>query len=183
VTYLDWLDTPAHIALPDPVFLTATEAPPNLLRLKPGERVRWASLERRRTVLRVGYRKIATDYLEEAGNLLCWDGGECWPTLQHLQKFGVNLNDLSFTLARGLARKNKLGGPDRGIWVVEAGPGPETFEVGPVRNVRLGTYYQPCGSGEDYTDGGLEHPRVVVLVSTEEGEVISGDLVRVGGGK
>jgi hypothetical protein len=89
----------------------------------------------------------------------------------------VNVKKLIHALAWSMCQRDRCGGPERGIWV-NYGGSDESLAVRGTRNVRLGTYYPPSGNGEDYEDGGLSSASVVVLISTDCGEVISGDYER-----
>lgn len=175
-----------------PIFLTAAEVPPNVLRLQPGEQVR---VLRVRRVVRVGYRLSAKDFLPEAKRLLNTPASHA-ARLTLCVTVGVeNIHGLTYAVARALAAKAGLGGPDRGIHVREDtganaldvvypgaayGIGEVTY-VESTRRVILGRYYPPSGGGEDYEEGGLAKPRTIVLVSLlGGGEVLSGDLERTG---
>ena len=167
-------------------FLTAAEVPENLLRLKPGDKLQWHTPRR---VIRVGYRKSAQDYMDEAKKRLNSPASR-----SALLTLTINLGlppaglDLQHPVARALAAKDGLGGPERGIWVqprIAPEGEPEPLDLAPITVkstycVRLGTYYPPGGSGEDYEDGGLSSPRTVVLVVSTCGTTfISGDLRRI----
>jgi hypothetical protein len=168
------------------VFLPAEEVPPNLLRLKPGDVLRWARDVR--TVTKVGYRKTAADYLDEARRRLNEDpnGRRAALSLRAVifgsaSTFDPAPKDLDWWLARRLAAFDRLGGPERGVHVNERSYGmyrstPVTVQS--TRIVRVGRYYPPFGGGEDYEDGGLAEARSVVLVRCDLGEVLSGDLQR-----
>lgn len=160
-----------------PLFLTAAEVPPNLLRLKAGDRVRWADGATPRRVVRVGYRKSACDYLPDADRAL--RDADAWAAARRLLALGMRDRDLRYALARGLAQRDRLGGPERGLHVRDATWLDREMTVTATRVVRLGTYYPPSGGGEDHEDGGLADARSVVLVSVGCAEVVSGDLVRV----
>jgi len=168
-------------------FLTAEQAPANLLRLQPGEVLRWKSSVR--LVERVGYRKSIPDYLDEARAALRTPEGLRAVSLLYGLIYGSpllmqepRLSRLDWFLARKLAFANGFGGRERGL-LVRTSPYSVDYSATPVRVVstrvvRLGTYYGPSGSGEDAESGGLGKPRSVVLVLADIGEVISGDLVR-----
>lgn len=160
-----------------PDFLAASDVPENLLRLRRGDAVRFREGAPRRRVHRVGYRKSAMAYLPEAEALLSWDGGELHQAEQLLRAHGVKHDSLRYVLARGLAARAKLGGPERGVHVLPC-PDPGVMEVISTRRARLGTYYPPSGRGEDYEDGGLSGVRALVVVETYDGEFVSGDLER-----
>jgi hypothetical protein len=169
-------------------FLIAPEVPPNLLRLRVGDVLRWVGSVR--LVTGVGYRKTAADYLDEARHRLNVDKNARQAALLlravihgSASTFDPTPRDLDWWLARRLAAADRLGGPERGLHVVES-PYLLDYRDTPVkvldtRVVRLGTYYPPSGGGDDYESGGLSGPRSVVLVSSDIGEVISGDLARV----
>lgn len=168
-------------------FLTAQEVPQNLLRLKRGDVLRWTRPPR--VVERVGYRKTAADFLDDAESLLRGEEGRAAVLALRRALYGPSASrfdpapkDLDWYVARRLAARDRLGGPERGLvvrdpaYLVDYADTP--VEVHGTRVVRLGVYYPPSGGGEDYEDGGLEHPRSVVLVLSDIGEVISGDLRR-----
>lgn len=175
---------------PPDTFLTAADVPPNLLKLKRGTALRWK--RRARTVVRVGYRKTADDYVDEAKEMLRSVAGQ--KVIDGLQfflegdRFGraSMLPELDNWIARRLVERDKFGGPDRGILVRDA-PGLDLADsalvVYSTRVVRLGTYYPPSRGRDpdDYEDGGLAEPRSVILVRTDYGEVISGDLCTCAG--
>jgi hypothetical protein len=179
-------------------FLTAADVPPNLLRLKPGD---WVEVLRRRTVVRVGYRLRADEVRSEAEAPLN-AGGEAWELRRAFCRWlrpadptafltAKEFADLSWLVARRMVSARRFGGPDRGAVVEEHPPSlverggatypPEVAQVHSTRVVRLGKRYGPCGSGDDYEDGGLESPRSVVLVRLSYAwcpERFSGDVRR-----
>ena len=182
------MSSPRFITDPERTsFLTASDVPANLLRLKVGDVLRWVG--EARTVERVGYRKTAADYLDEAMRRLKEDpnGRRAALLLRALifgsaSTFDPAPRELDWYLARRLASADRLGGPDRGI-LMNTTPYALDYSATPVvvlgtRTVRLGRYFPPIGGGEDYEDGGLANVRSVVLVQSGIGEVISGDLVR-----
>lgn len=95
--------------------------------------------------------------------------------------------DLIQALARGLAHRAGLGGPERGVWVEpipEDKAGRIGVVVGAPRQVRVGRYYPPRGAGEDYENGGLTGARTVTVWDVRLGDggvwkMLAGDLVRV----
>lgn len=185
------------IAEPHYTFLTAGEVPPNLLRLQPGERVR---ILRPRSVLKVGYRKSAADFvhaeavsaisgvraeilaLERALLRAAYPSETAAASIWYPQsRLHLEYDKLQWVIARALARREHLGGPERGIHMATWDQHPAELSVESTRTVQLGTYYPPSGSGEDFDSGGLSDRRSVVLVRLGPVgvEVLSGDLERV----
>lgn len=165
------------------VFLTAPEVPPNLLRLKPGDVIVPTS-EHVRQVVRVGYRLHAREIKGEATALLNTPEGR--RLALDMQTMCGACVELEGVVARALVQARRFGGPERGI-VADVRALCGAAVVRGTRCVQLGTYYPggggwshgPDGSEYDYDNGGLSHPRTVVLVRTYEyGEVISGDFRR-----
>ncbi len=174
------------------VFLTAKDAPPNLLRLRLGDVLRWTRTPR--TVVRVGYRLRAVDFIDEARRLLDTDAGETirkgFDRLAGNRPAGAfwtatPTHGLDWTLARVLVDRAGFGGPDRGLVLNESYYAEmdevrtEPITVSSVRSVRIGRRYLASGDDDDYESGGLADARTVVLVRCWMGEVISGDLARV----
>lgn len=164
-------------------FLTAADVPANLLRVRPGERIR---LTTPRCVRRVGYRLSATDFREEADRLMKDSEVSHNLIIAYRALTGVtpNWKKIRQLIAYDLARKAGLGGPERGI-VVEPLVLTCALIVDSVRQVRLGSYYPPSNpTRRDYYDdepepGGLANPKTVVLLTTAHLELISGDCTRV----
>lgn len=169
VDFVD-LDVAASTFLADP-------PPSPSPRIRGGDRVRVCTP---REFIRAGYRKTAEDYKVEAEDL--------YRSLRQTHPEVVRLmrsRDLIWALARGLAQGAGLGGPERGVWVRSLSDA--VGEVGTAERcwqVRVGSYFPPCGSGEDYEDGGLARARSVTVwaVRGDCGGVrhmLAGDLARV----
>ena len=161
-------------------FLTGETVPANLSRLKRGDRLAWA--DSKRAVVRVGYRKSALDFKDAAKDLVN-SNPKLWGAYRTLRDAtGAPDRYLFYALARGLASRARLGGPERGIVVEPQDWLPDEIEVETTRVTRLGNYYPPSGGGEDYEDGGLTDVRCVVLVKAKGVHplLISGDLRRKG---
>ena len=166
------------IASLESTFLTAADVPPNLKGLHEGDFVRWGNDATPRVVTRVGYRKTATDYRDDATRALATvEGRLAMNGLRAMAGGPVRTKDVVFAIARAMCARDHCGGPERGL-VVEPRDDRRVMRVAGTRIVHIGDYYPPRGSGEDYEDGGLNNRRAIVLVRTGRGEVISGDLVR-----
>lgn len=150
-------------------------------RIRQGDHVRVCAP---RAFVRAGYRKTAANFADEALDL--------YRGLRRTHPEVVRLmqsRDLIQALARGLAHRAGLGGPERGVWVrpiPEAEVGRVGVVIGAPQQVRVGRYYPPSGSGEDYEDGGLAGARTVTVWTVrldEDGarQMLAGDLARVGG--
>lgn len=130
-----------------------------------------------RVVEKVGYRKSWKDYYILAENLLhnipCPDSlKSIWTQRNHIKG-----------LAKAMADRDSLGGPERGVHLRDIPPPDRVLIVHGKRNARIGTYYPPSGHGEDYDDGGLRNAYTIVILSTSHGEFLSTDLERVDSNK
>lgn len=146
-----------------PVFIT--DPPPNGPTLRVGD---WVSLKPDAMwVIRAGYRKRAADYLPEADRALAGlRYSSSWQAV--IETLGVKPahRDLRWAVARAMAQRDGLGGPDRGLLVepVREDHRALLFQVVDKRMTRIGRYYPPSGSHDDYEDGGLSGARTVVLL-------------------
>ena len=134
-----------------------------------------------RAVMRVGYRTTWKDYTDDARKLLMKVQGESETFRALASPIRPLDRELVRATARVIAGANHLGGPERGVHFREL---PNSF-VGQLytvesrRNVRIGTYYAPSGSGEDYEEGGLTGAYTIVLLKLDCGfEVLASDVER-----
>lgn len=170
-------------------FLLPADIPANLLRLKPGDKVRCS---RYRPVIRVGYRLTARNFKAQASQLVDTDEfQEAWNNLIRVAGCPIMRHDMQAAVAYGLCAKAKCGGEWRGVVVNDD---PWSFAYGTVwtvkstRRVQTGKRYPPQSwrdsfTGEcDYDPGGLSKGKTVILVSVVEAstgfEIMSGDLER-----
>lgn len=154
------------------VFLTPAEVPRNPQKLRKGLKV---LLKTPREFIKSGYRKNATDFLEQAREE-ARDIRFNYPEIASK----MMTRDLVWALARGLSRG--LGGPERGVWV---SPLPNAFigrafEITEFSSARIGLYYPPRGSGEDFENGGLSEARTVSVLHLSHDNsmyrVLAGDV-------
>lgn len=183
MTTLDQIHT--KIMGPDDLprgFLAAADVPLQKHRLHVGDRVRIISDRR---VVRVGYRKIPSDYYEEVRALLgSGDGFGVWLRLEAVLGFplrgGRRQGKLIDAIAFAKAQADGYGGPDRGVWI-EAGERSSEVEhhVDSIRHARLGRRYGARGSTglwtDDYEPGGLAEGRTITICGVGP-EYLSGDL-------
>lgn len=164
-------------------FLTVAEVPPNKT-WRPDDRVR---LTIPRRVLRVGYRRGLDDAAEAVPHVAEQAIAELYaatcgvPTPPPWQVSRRASRLVNRALQSMWLTIHGMGGCDRGVHWMRVSADPETiYTVIGKRMARVGTYYPPCGSGEDYEPGGLSPSRVVVLVQLTSGferfSVMAGDL-------
>lgn len=179
-----------------PSFLTHEEVPPNVLGLKVGDPV---EVLNPRVVTRVGYPLSLSDARHAVEQVWSLDADAALAALLGAVAIappvggGLTLRGHSPRVLR--AMKNALayaylefhdfGGVDRGV---EVQPAPwaagKVLAVTSKRTVYVGKYYAPtywrdAWTGEcDYQPGGLSPRRAVVLIGTDLGEFMSGDLSR-----
>lgn len=183
------LSTPIEVPACEGTFLLPTDIPANLLRLKPGDKVR---VLRYRPVRRVGYRLTARDFKTQASQLVDSDEfHSAWTALNKAAGCNLARHDMQAAVAYAMCAKAKCGGEWRGVvvdddrWNFAYGT---VWTVKSTRRVQTGKRYPPQSwrdsfTGDcDYDPGGLSCGKTVILVSIVEAstglEVMSGDLER-----
>lgn len=180
------LSTPIEGPACEGTFLLPADIPANLLRLKPGDKVR---VLRYRPVHRVGYRLTAANFRTQASQLV--NSGEldhAWHELNKAAGCRISERDLAHAIAYGLCAREQCGGNWRGVIVSDHSLdtwGDAVLTVESTRRVMVGERYPPSVSrsyeyGDEWEPGGLNHAKPVILVTLAGYgfELMSGDLER-----